>query len=166
LLTAALVKIDAVDPAHHDARTCLHEYFAELDRRFDAGFDPAQSRPIDLEEMRPPTGVFLVATLRAEPVGCGALRFHPNEPTELKRMWVAPAARGLGIGRRLLTELEAYAAANGARTLRLDTNRTLTEAIAMYRSSGYRAVDAFNDEPYAHHWFEKHLGAGVSSRRR
>jgi DNA-binding MarR family transcriptional regulator/GNAT superfamily N-acetyltransferase len=166
LLTAALVQIDAVDPAHHVARTCLREYFAELDRRFDAGFDPAQSRRIDLEEMRPPTGVFLVATLRAEPVGCGALRFHPNEPTELKRMWVAPAARGLGIGRRLLTELEAYAAANGARTLRLDTNRTLTEAIAMYRSSGYRAVDAFNDEPYAHHWFEKHLGAGVSARRR
>jgi DNA-binding MarR family transcriptional regulator/GNAT superfamily N-acetyltransferase len=160
LLTAALVQIDAVDPSHHVARTCLREYFAELDRRFDAGFDPAQSRRIDLEEMRPPTGVFLVATLRAEPVGCGALRFHPNEPTELKRMWVAPAARGLGIGRRLLTELEAYAAANGARTLRLDTNRTLTEAIAMYRSSGYRAVDAFNDEPYAHHWFEKHLVAG------
>jgi ribosomal protein S18 acetylase RimI-like enzyme len=102
--------------------------------------------------------VFLVATLQAEPIGCGALKFHGDEPTELKRMWVAESARGLGIGRRLLTELESRAAAAGAQVVRLETNKTLTEAINLYRSAGYREVDAFNDEPYAHHWFEKHLG--------
>jgi ribosomal protein S18 acetylase RimI-like enzyme len=70
-------------------------------------------------------------------------------------MWVAPSVRGLGRGRRLLTELETHAAAHGARTLRLETNRTLDEAIALYRSAGYREVAPFNAEPYAHHWFEK-----------
>ena len=72
-------------------------------------------------------------------------------------MWVADAVRGLGIGRRLLAELEGYAASAGARTVRLETNRALTEAINMYRKAGYAEVPAFNDEPFAHHWFEKHL---------
>ncbi len=157
LLTAALVAIDVADPAHPHAQHCLQAYFHELDRRFDAGFDPTRSLPADLDEMRPPAGVFCLATLRGEPVGCGALKFHAGEPTELKRMWVDPAARGLGVGRRLLGELEARAAA-ASDTVRLETNGTLTEAIAMYRSAGYREVDPFNDEPYAHHWFEKHLG--------
>ena len=158
LLTAALVEIDVVDPAHRDAQHCLREYFAELGRRFDTGFDPALSIPAELDELRPPAGLFLVATLRAEPIGCGALKFHGDEPAELKRMWVAESARGLGIGRRLLAELERHAAADGARAVRLETNRALTEAIGLYRSAGYREVDAFNDEPYAHHWFEKQLG--------
>jgi ribosomal protein S18 acetylase RimI-like enzyme len=83
------------------------------------------------------------------------LKFHAEEPTELKRMWVADSARGLGIGRRLLAELEAEAARNGGRMVRLETNNSLSEAIALYRSSGYVEVEPFNDEPYAHHWFEK-----------
>jgi DNA-binding MarR family transcriptional regulator len=157
LLTAALVEIDAVDPAHPHARHCLQEYFAELDRRFDTGFDPARSRLADPTEMRPPAGVFCLATLRGEPVGCGALKFHDEAPTEIKRMWVDPAARGLGVGRRLLAELESRAAANGSLAVRLDTNGSLAEALAMYRSAGYREIDPFNDEPYADHWFEKRL---------
>lgn len=156
-LTASLVEIDAVDPSHGDAQFCLSQYVVELDRRFDTGFDPASSISADLNELRPPDGAFLMATLRAEPVGCGALKFHGGEPTELKRMWVAESVRGLGIGRRLLGELESRAAAEGARVIRLETNKTLTEAISLYRSAGYREVDAFNDEPYAHHWFEKQL---------
>ena len=72
-------------------------------------------------------------------------------------MWVAESARGLGIGRRLLGELERRARPRGARVVRLETNGALTEAIGLYRSAGYREVDAFNDEPYAHHWFEKRL---------
>jgi DNA-binding MarR family transcriptional regulator/GNAT superfamily N-acetyltransferase len=161
LLTAALVEIDVVNPAHRDAQLCVREYFAELGRRFDMGFDPALSIPVELDELRPPAGLFLVAALRGEPVGCGALRFHGGQPTELKRMWVAESARGLGIGRRLLDELERRAAAGGARVIRLETNGALTEAIGLYRSAGYREVDAFNAEPYAHHWFEKQLGAGA-----
>jgi ribosomal protein S18 acetylase RimI-like enzyme len=73
-------------------------------------------------------------------------------------MWTAPSARGLGIGRRVLAHLEELARKRGLPLLRLETNRTLSEAQALYRSSGFREVSAFNDEPYAHHWFEKPLG--------
>jgi DNA-binding MarR family transcriptional regulator/ribosomal protein S18 acetylase RimI-like enzyme len=157
LLTAGLVEVTVADPSEPAAEHCLREYFAELGRRFDAGFDPASSISAAHHELRPPAGLFLVASLRREPVGCGALKFHDGEPAELKRMWVADSVRGLGIGRRLLGELERRAAAAGARVVRLETNNALTEAIALYRSSGYREVEAFNSDPYAHHWFEKQL---------
>jgi DNA-binding MarR family transcriptional regulator/GNAT superfamily N-acetyltransferase len=157
LLTSAMVEIRRVDPADPAARFCVREYFAELDRRFRTGFDPGASISADDDELRPPSGLMLVATLRDEAVGCGALKFHVDTPTELKRMWVAPSARGLGIGRGILAELESEAARRGSRVLHLETNGSLTEAIALYRSAGYAEVDAFNEEPYAHHWFEKRL---------
>ena len=72
-------------------------------------------------------------------------------------MWVAPEARGLGLGRRFLTELEALAARHGRDVLRLDTNKALDAAIGLYHSCGFQEVPAFNDEPYAHHWFEKRI---------
>src|SRR6266700_1804167 len=73
------------------------------------------------------------------------------------RMWMAREVRGLGLGRRILVELERYARERGVGVVHLETNGTLNEAIALYRASGYREVPAFNDEPYAHHWFEKAL---------
>jgi GNAT superfamily N-acetyltransferase len=151
------VRVEVVDPGSDAAVHCLGEYYAELGRRFDDGFDHAVSLAATPEQLRLPAGLFAVATLHSRPVGCGALKFHGREPAELKRMWVAPEARGLGLGRRLLSELERLAGEHGVRTLRLETNRNLTEAIALYRSSGYREVPAFNDERYAHHWFEKRL---------
>ncbi|MEV0994439.1 bifunctional helix-turn-helix transcriptional regulator/GNAT family N-acetyltransferase [Nonomuraea sp. NPDC050202] len=160
LLVASMVEIGVLDPGHPGARHCLTAYVAELARRFESGFDPARSLPATDDELRPPAGMLLVATMRAEPVGCVALKLHPGSATaELKRMWVAPSARGLGLGRRLLAEAESRAAAHGVRTLRLETNRALTEAIALYRSAGYAEVPAFSDERYAHHWFDKHLPA-------
>jgi GNAT superfamily N-acetyltransferase len=155
------VELAPIDPAHPHARYCINEYFAELDRRFDTGFDPARSIPADEESLRPPAGLLLVATLRGDPIGCGALKFHEDAPFELKRMWVAESARGLGVGRRILRELEVQAARHGASAVRLETNKTLTEAISLYRSSGYVEVAAFNSEPYAHHWFEKQLPGGA-----
>jgi DNA-binding MarR family transcriptional regulator/GNAT superfamily N-acetyltransferase len=157
LLVASMIRIAVADPAGPDARWCFERYFAELAERFDAGFDPARSISAQAHELTPPAGVLLVAHLRQEPVGCGALKVHPGALGELKRMWVAPRARGLGLGRRLLQELERHARAAGVALLRLETNRALVEAIALYRGAGYREVDAFNDEPYAHHWFEKRL---------
>jgi ribosomal protein S18 acetylase RimI-like enzyme len=76
-------------------------------------------------------------------------------------MWVAESARGLGIGRRILHELEDHAARHGDRAVRLETNQTLAEAINLYRSAGYVEVAPFNDEPYAHHWFEKPIASSV-----
>jgi DNA-binding MarR family transcriptional regulator len=157
LLAAAAVEIGVRDPADPDARRCLHAYEDELSARFNGGFDPARSNSAADHEMTLPAGEFLVAVLHGEPVGCGALKFHGEDPAEVKRMWVSPAVRGLGLGRRLLAELEARAAGRGVRVLRLETNRALAEAIALYRAAGYREVAAFNDEPYAHHWFEKSL---------
>jgi DNA-binding MarR family transcriptional regulator/GNAT superfamily N-acetyltransferase len=157
LLTAPMVRISPIDPSDPHARHCLHEYFSELDRRFDTGFDPGLSISALDEEMRPPAGLFLVATLGGDPIGSGALKFHGAKPAELKRMWVAESARGLGVGRRLLAELENHAARHGVRSIRLETNKTLVEAISLYRSAGYVEVAPFNDEPYAHHWFEKQI---------
>lgn len=157
LLTAAMVTFTPVDPEHEHAQQCLAAYFAEIDRRFDDGFDPSRGVPAEGNQLRPPSGLLLIAYLRGDPVGCGALRFTPGEPAHLKRMWIADAVRGLGIGRRLLEQLESYAAVHGCSSVRMDTNRALTEAIRMYRSCGYRDVEPFNDEHHAHHWFEKTL---------
>jgi len=157
LLTASLIAVGVETPRSSGARWCLDQYFDEIARRFDAGFDPARSSVPDAGEMAPPTGLFLVARLRGAPVGCGGLLWNDAGHADIKRMWVAPAVRGLGLGKRLLSELEGRARDSGATVARLDTNRNLTEAIAMYRSSGYAEVPRFNDEPYAHHWFEKQL---------
>jgi ribosomal protein S18 acetylase RimI-like enzyme len=157
LLLASAVRVMVCDPRHPGARLCLRAYFDELSRRFEGGFDPALGISASDEELTPPAGLLLLADLHGEAVGCGVLKFGPGAPAHIKRMWVAPAVRGLGLGRRLLAELENHAAAGGARTVRLETNRSLDEAIGMYRKAGYREVPAFNDEPYAHHWFEKDL---------
>ena len=157
LLTSATIEIRPTDPENSDAKRCVRAYFAELDRRSDSGFDAAAGISAEPHEVTPPAGLFLVVYLRGEPVGCGAVKHHPGAPSEIKRMWVAESARGLGIARRLLAELEDDASRTGATRTRLETNRALVEAIALYRSTGYAEVPAFNDEPFAHHWFEKRL---------
>jgi len=151
------IEIRTVDPAGVDAVACLRAYFAELDRRSEEGFDPGAGISAEPHELRPPHGCFLIAYRGDEPAGCGAVKHHPGQPSEIKRMWVADAARGRGIGRRLLAELEAEAVRSGAPAARLETNGALVEAIALYRSAGYVEVRAFNDEPFADHWFEKPL---------
>lgn len=157
LLRASMVTFGIEDPTTPDARWCIGQYFAELKARFEAGFDPSLGISAEAHELTPPAGELLVARLRGRAIGCGALKLHDGAPAELKRMWIAPDARGLGLGRRLLAELERHAGAAGARVVHLETNGNLKEAIQLYRSSGYREVAAFNDEPYAHHWFEKRI---------
>ena len=158
LLTATRVEVVTADPDEPRARSCLEAYVDELRRRFPGGFDPAQSISASPDELRPPAGLMLLAVLDGDPVGCGAVKFHPHAPSEIKRMWVAPSARGLGVGRRLLAALE-HEAARSYPVVRLETNATLEEAIRLYRSSGYVEVPAFNGEAYAQHWFEKRLDA-------
>ncbi len=157
LLVASTVEVEVCDPRDPRAKATMRAYFADLAVRFSDGFEPEKSISADDDELTPPHGLFLVATFHTEPVGCGALKFHDGAPAEVKRMWVSAEVRGLGLGRRLLAELETQARVHDVQTLRLETNRTLTEAIGLYRAAGYREVEAFNDEPYAHHWFEKTL---------
>jgi DNA-binding MarR family transcriptional regulator/GNAT superfamily N-acetyltransferase len=156
LLTASTVEVAECDPREPDARLCLQTYYRELKVRFHNGYDPAVS-PVADDEMTPPAGLLLVARRHGEPVGCGALIFYPEDVGLVKRMWVAPDVRGVGLGRRLLFELENRARSHGVCRMRLETKEELSEAISMYRSSGYREVAPFNDEPYADHWFEKNL---------
>jgi ribosomal protein S18 acetylase RimI-like enzyme len=92
-------------------------------------------------------------------VGCAGLRWKPGYG-EIKRMWVAPRARGLGIGRRLLEQVEELTERRGLPAIRLDTNKALAEAQALYRKHGYREIAPYSNEPYAHFWFEKVLGGG------
>jgi GNAT superfamily N-acetyltransferase len=156
LLIASTVEVRECDPRHRDARFCLQTYYSELAVRFRNGYDPAVS-PVADDEMSPPAGLLLVGYLHGDPVGCGALIFYPDDVGLVKRMWVASAVRGIGLGRRLLFELEHHGRANGVRLMRLETKDELGEAVQMYRTSGYREVNPFNDEPYADHWFEKPL---------
>jgi DNA-binding MarR family transcriptional regulator/GNAT superfamily N-acetyltransferase len=158
LLQLAGLRIERVDPANPAARWCVGQYFDELNRRFEAGFDPGASLPADDRDLTPPRGAFLVAFVDGEPVAGGAVKSIAPGVASLKRMWVADTVRGLGLGRRMLETLEAQARELGLTTVRLETNRTLQEAIRLYRSAGYREVAAFNSDPYAHHWFEKSLG--------
>jgi len=158
LLLASQVRIEITDPRDADARYCLRSYFEELARRFDTGFDPAQSISASDEEMTLPNGLLLVAAAAGTPMGCGALKLHPETRiAEVKRMWVSADIRGLGLGRRILERLAAEAAVRGMEILRLETNRTLAEARRLYETAGFVEVEAFNTEQYAHHWFERDL---------
>jgi GNAT superfamily N-acetyltransferase len=149
------VTFETVDPTGSEATAAMQAYFAELDERFPGGFDPAGA---DAAAMAPPGGAFVVARADDGSVAaCGGVQRIDADTAEIKRMWVAPAERGRGLGRQTLAELEQHVAALGYRRVVLDTNGTLTEAIAMYTKAGYRPIDRYNDNPYAEHWFVKHL---------
>ena len=161
LLNLSFTRISAEDPDSPDAKWCVAQYFAELGERFEGGFDADRSIPSDAGDLRPPRGTFLVARLDGRPVGCGAVKGTEPGVGSIKRMWVSREVRGSGVGRRLLLALEQEAAGLGMGLLRLETNRSLREAQALYRRNGYREVAAFNDDPYADHWFEKSIGPSV-----
>jgi ribosomal protein S18 acetylase RimI-like enzyme len=157
LLRASSVELTFADPMSADAQGCLEQYFSEIASRFRGGFDKEAGGAAAVLDFVAPNGCLLIARLFAEPIGCGALRTFEPGIGEIKRMWVSPEVRGVGVGRRLLQELERVARKRKMRALRLDTNESLSEAINLYRSAGFREIDRFNDNPYAHHWFEKVL---------
>ena len=158
LVVASLVELRQVDPESTDAQRCLRAYVAELNRRSpDRGFDPRQGATAEPHEVRPPNGAFVVVYLRGEAVGCGAVKHHPGAVTDIKRMWLAESARGLGLGRRLLEHLEGLARDHGSSEAHIETSDVLPEAVALYRSAGYVEVPPFNDEPFADRWFTKPL---------
>lgn len=153
LLTAASVTVATEPPGSAAARACLAAYYRELDERFEGGFDPASGGYSGGEG----TEWFLMARLDGRPVGCGVLKALDERTGEIKRMWVAPEMRGLGLSRRLLGALEEQARGAGMQRVRLDTNRSLTEARALYEKAGYRPIPRYNYNPYADFWFEKEL---------
>ncbi len=157
LMRVASVEFAPVDFRSADAERCLKKYYAELAARFPGGFELHADDAPAAEEIAPPAGCMLLARLFGEPVGCGAIRSLQPGVGEIKRMWISPEVRGLGVGRRLLAELERTAIELKLRTVRLDTNGSLAEAIHLYRACGYREIPPYNHNPYAQHWFEKTL---------
>ena len=145
------------NPQSDAAKWCIAQYFAEIAKRFEEGFEAALSTSPDVGEFVAPRGCFVVGWRNDEPIACGAVKLHAETDADIKRMWVASSARGQGTGRELLGELERHAARLGATAVRLETNRALPEALALYRAAGFREVEPFNDELYAHHWFAKRI---------
>lgn len=156
-LTRERVALNEIDPQSDEARYCLGEYYAELGRRFRQGFDVSLSRDPDAKDMRRPRGTFIVAMSDTLPIGCVGLKGTDHGYAEVKRLWVAPAARGLRLGRRLMDATEDAARGLGITLLRLDTNSALPEAGQLYRSTGWREIPRFNDDPYPDLFFEKRL---------
>ena len=156
-LGRARVSIVEMDPRADEARYCLGEYYAELSRRFEQGFDVSLSRDPDAKDMIRPRGAFLVAMSDELPIGCVGLKGSGGDTAEVKRLWIAPSARGLGLSKRLMEATEAAARELKIKVLRIDTNRALPEAIALYRNSGWTEIDRFNDDPYPDYFFEKVL---------
>lgn len=147
------VVFEQVLPHGPEARAAVARYVAELDARFPGGFDAGNPLPLE---------AFVVGRRGDVVVAGGGLMRLPDESAsgpvdEVKRMWVDPDTRGSGVGKRLLAVLEDLARAREARMIRLDTNGTLTEAIAMYDRAGYRRIERYNDNPYAELFFEKEV---------
>ena len=151
------VTIEAVDPACEEARRCLESYYAELRERFETAYERERHPQPPREAFLAPRGRFVCALAPDRVVGCGGVTTLAAGVALITRMWVAPEARGIGLGRRILRELEAVAGDLGLRRVRLDTNRALVEARQLYLAAGYREIEAFNDSPYADFWFEKEL---------
>jgi len=149
------IVIEERDPRCDEALYCLGEYYAELARRFEEGFDVSLSRDPEATDMIRPRGAFLVATSDGLPIGCVGLKGAGDELGEIKRLWVAPSARGLGLARRLMNAAEMAARSLSIMTLRLDTNRALPEAIRLYLRTGWAEIERFNDDPYPDIFFEK-----------
>ena len=151
------IAIEEADPRDDAALYCLGEYYAELARRFEKGCDVLLSRDPDAVDMVRPRGAFLLAMSDGLPIGCVGLKGTGGQVAEIKRLWICPTARGFGIAKRLMHAAETVAGELSVKTLRLDTNSALPEALKLYRTSGWVEIDRFNEDPYPDHFFEKHL---------
>ena len=143
-------------PESADAGRLLIAYLDDLAQRLE-GWDRAGYVDAAPEKLVPPVGVLLLGYLDGKAVACGAV--HVIEPgvAEVKRMFVAPAARGRGLGRELLGALENAALGLGCTVARLDSAAPLAEAIRLYRSAGYAEIDDYNRNPNASTWMERRL---------
>lgn len=153
------ISVEEVDPTSTSAKLCLHSYYDELARRFPMGFEVSRSRDPSAKDMVRPRGTFLLASSDGLPLGCVGLKGNGGEIAEVKRLWVSPSARGLGLASRLMAEVESVARDLGIRILRLDTNGALHEAVELYKKAGWTEIPRFNDDPYPDRFFEKALAS-------
>jgi GNAT superfamily N-acetyltransferase len=100
---------------------------------------------LEPDDFVPPQGAFLLAYLKGQPAGCGGLRTLRPGIGELKRMYVAPWARGQGIGRALLDALEKTARENARSVLRLTSGIRQLAALKLYERAGYRRIPCYGE---------------------
>ncbi len=155
------VELDVVDPASERARVVRRAYLTDIRTALGQGLVgvDGQAAAVDLD-LAPPGGAFWVAARGGVDVGCVGGRALDAATVEVKRLYVAPTARGSGLGRRLLAHVEAWARARGAQRVVLDTARGLVAASALYRASGYAEVAPYNANPHAELWFGKRVAGG------
>jgi GNAT superfamily N-acetyltransferase len=144
-----VLRIEAVPYDGDAAARLVPDLYVDIAERYagdgeDDDHDPATE--VSADDFTPPLGVFLVAFLGEEPVGCAGIHRFDEGVAELKRMYVVPAARGRGVARALLRGLEAAAAELGFRRVRLETGLRQPEAMALYGSAGYGVI-----EPYGYY---------------
>jgi GNAT superfamily N-acetyltransferase len=160
------ITVRAVPADGPEAARLLAGYGAELMAR-GRPFSPLDPPPgvagaawVELHEMEPPGGAFLLLEEDGLAVACGGLRTLDAVAGlgEVKRMYVVPGARRRGHARRLLAALEDAASVIGLTRVRLDTNAVQPEAVALYHACGYAEIPDYNGSPTATHWFEKALG--------
>ncbi len=157
LLNRDQLEIRDADPDAPEALACLTAYFTELADRMpglDMGKFPVPDPGAD--SYRPPHGRFLIAWSDDLPVGCVSLRPLDGTTAEVKRLWVQASARGQGLARRLMRDIENEARAMGATHLKLDTNSALSEAITLYRATGWTDIAPYTGPP-ANTWMGKAL---------
>jgi GNAT superfamily N-acetyltransferase len=153
-----VVRIEAVDAAGDEALALVQTYLDEIDALFPHELDPALSVTAEPNEMTPPRGAFLVVRDDdGTAIGCGGVKLLDPQTAEVKRMWLAPPARGRGLGAALLAAIEDAARDLGASEGRLDTNIRFESALALFRRHGWREVPPYNRNAYATHWFAKSL---------
>lgn len=150
------INIEPADPRAEEVGALLDSYLAEIQKAF--GYDDAHGAPTDPDDFTPPRGrFFVVRNDDGAATGCGGVRLLDADTAEIKRMWLHPSMRGRGAGWALLNALEAEAVRLGASRGVLDTNATLTSALALYRAAGWVEVEKYNDNREATHWFAKDL---------
>jgi len=139
------------------ARLAMTRYVDELQGVLPHGFTVEQALDGAARDYNEPNGLYVLLGPADDPLAGGALTFLDNDRAEVKRMWVSPATRGQGIARALLAELERLAVERGRQVIVLDTSSKLTGAVALYDTSGYQRVAAYNDNIDADLWFRKEV---------
>nr|WP_033400473.1 GNAT family N-acetyltransferase [Actinokineospora enzanensis] len=128
---------------------------AEVQQEYVVRYGGIDDTPVDPAEFAPPHGLFLVGYLDEVPLASGGWRAHGDGVAEMKRLYVNPTARGRGLARAMLAELERTVVAAGHHRVILETGMAQPEAIALYGSSGYTAIDPFGhyaDSPESRHF--------------
>jgi len=147
----------ALERADADESLALQQaFFADIASRY-PGWAPAGSQSVEPSDLAPPNGVWLVAYLDRRAVGCGGLQRLDIDTAQIRRLFLDESARGRGIGRRLLAELESHARRLGYRRVRLTTGDSQAEALRMFRTTDYQEIPPFTDGVFTRHWMEKRL---------